>query len=359
MRWRVWLAGLIGIVLIVGGLAYYGQHDTATNTLAVRYGITPFQDSALPVVASQQGWYQRDHLDVKLVNLGWSDVPLALASRSIDVALYNFDSYMSSSEQLQKGGAEVVFYAPLYVWNGAAIMVHGDRGLAPAGDLSKLSPAERQEHVKTAMEQLRGKRIGITQGTTFEQTVRDALKAAGMTENDVHLVSARPEDNLAAFLAGDLDAFSAGLTERVQAKRHGAVELVIGPDVSLPAIDGLVARKDFAEAHPKEMQKLVDDWFETIQYMQPDTANRSAGLRSYLQGKASVNYTPEEYSIAWTFQHFPSDRKGAISDFLDPASIYYWRKIWEANSASLIDQKKIMQPVPTSLFLGDQTLAGR
>lgn len=207
------------------------------------------------------------------------------------------------------------------------------------------------------MEQLRGKRIGVTQGTTFEQTVRDALNAAGMDpEKDVKLVSARPEDNLAAFLAGDLDAFSAGLTERVQAKRHGATELVVGPDVSVPAIDGIVARADFARAHPQEMQKLVDLWFETVRYINADVPGRSSLVRDYLRGKASVDYTAEEYAIAWTFQHFPDSREAARSDFLRPGGVYYWKPIWGANSMALMTQKKIAAATPEAWFWGEASL---
>jgi ABC-type nitrate/sulfonate/bicarbonate transport system substrate-binding protein len=263
---------------------------------------------------------------------------------------------MSSSEQLRNGGADVVFYAPLYVWNGAAIMVHGDRGIRPAGSLAELPATDRSARVRAAMEQLRGKRIGITTGTTFEQTVLDALRAAGMQPGDVHLINARPEDNLAAFLAGDLDAFSGGLTERVQARRQGAMELVVGPDVSVPALDGIIARRDFAEAHPHEMQTLVDLWFETIRYMRVDVRGRSELPRSYLRGRASVDYTAEEYAIAWTFDYFPADRDTAARSFLSPQNIYYWRPIWQSNSNALIAQRRITGPVPESSFWGGRTL---
>jgi ABC-type nitrate/sulfonate/bicarbonate transport system substrate-binding protein len=175
----------------------------------------------------------------------------------------------------------------------------------------------------------------------------------------VKLVYARPEDNLSAFLSGYLDAFSAGLTERIQARKHGGTELVIGPNITLPAIDGLVVRRDFAEQHPKEMQELIDFWFKTIQYMKTDVAGHSTDVRDYLRGKASVDYAADEYAIAWTFQHFPDSRMAAQSDFLTPGKVYYWKKIWTENSQDLIQQKKISAPVPESLFWGESTLAGR
>ncbi|MCC7055105.1 MAG: ABC transporter substrate-binding protein [Gemmatimonadaceae bacterium] len=327
----------------------------SSSPVEIRYGITPFQDSALPVVPAALGWYKESGLNVRLVDLGWEDVPLALASGSIDVALYNFDSFMSSWPSLASGGKDVVFYAPLYLWNGAAIMVRGG-AMSPAGDLSVLSPAQRSERVRSAVGQLRGKRIGISEGTTFEQTVLDALRVAGMTRTDVVLVHAKAADNLAAFLSGGLDAFSAGLTERVQAQRSGAVPLVEGPDVSLPVVDGLVARRDFVELHPDEMARLVETWFRTVEYVSANPAERGRPVLNYLLGKASVDYSPEEYAVAWTFQYFPKSRDEAVRAFLTPGSPYFWRPIWAQNSLDLVQQGKIAKPVPERVFLGEEAL---
>ncbi|MEI9988478.1 MAG: NrtA/SsuA/CpmA family ABC transporter substrate-binding protein [Rhizomicrobium sp.] len=358
MRTRSWiLLAVLGVLLVIGAIRFWPQSQSDSQQ-TVRYGITPFQDSALPVVPAKLGWYKDDGVDVRLVDLGWGDVPLALASGSIDVALYNFDSYQAALPSLKAGGKDIVFYAPLYVWNGAAIMVHPG-AMQTGGDLSHLSKDAKLARVKILMEQLRGKRIGVTEGTTFEQTVLDALRAAGMDpKHDVQLVNARPEDNLAAFISGDLDAFSGGLTERVQAKRHGAVELLVGPDVSLPVVDGIVARKDFVDSHPELMRKLVDSWFRTIQYISADIPGRSSVLRDYLRGKASVDYTANEYAIAWTFQYFPKTRSEASDAFLKPGT-YYWQPIWAETSNFLVKQGKIKSSVPEGEFQGTTTLPPR
>lgn len=353
MRVRQIVGAVAALAVAAGALWYINR--SGTTSASIRYGITPFQDSALPAVPSILGWYKEKGLDVKLIDLGWGDVPTALASNSIDVALYNFDSFMASWPSLMSGGKEVVFYSPLYVWNGAAIMVSSGTMIS-VGDLSKLPSEARSERVRAAMLQLQGKTIGVTEGTTFEQTVLDALRVARMAASDVKLVNARPEDNLAAFLSGGIDAFSGGLTERVQAQRRGAVALVTGPDVSLPVVDGLVARRDFVDSHPLEMSTLVDTWFRTIQYMSEDLPGHSSTIRDYLRGKASVDYSAEEYAIAWTFQYFPPSRQDAAAAFLKDDSVYYWRPIWRRNSQDLIRQGKISSAIPETAFMGDRAL---
>jgi NitT/TauT family transport system substrate-binding protein len=128
---------MLGIVAILGGIGWqYGFQGRSSGTV-IRYGVTPYQDSALPVVADRLGWYGQHDLQVRLVDLGWEDVPLALASGEIDVALYNFNSFLAPWQRLADGGKELIFYAPLYVWTGAAIMVHGeDKSLEPIGDIT-------------------------------------------------------------------------------------------------------------------------------------------------------------------------------------------------------------------------------
>ncbi len=132
----------------------------------------------------------------------------------------------------------------------------------------------------------------------------------------------------------------------------------MGPDVSLPVVDGIVARKDFVDSHPELMRKLVDSWFRTIQYISADIPGRSSVLRDYLRGKASVDYTANEYAIAWTFQYFPKTRSEASDAFLKPGT-YYWQPIWAETSNFLVKQGKIKSSVPEGEFQGTTTLPPR
>ena len=65
--------GIVGIFLFVctSGIGARGA-DSDT----IWYGITPYQDSDLPVVAAKLGWYKEQGLNVQLVPLEWGDVPV-------------------------------------------------------------------------------------------------------------------------------------------------------------------------------------------------------------------------------------------------------------------------------------------
>jgi ABC-type nitrate/sulfonate/bicarbonate transport system substrate-binding protein len=96
-----------------------------------------------------------------------------------------------------------------------------------------------QTALKRAVGQLRGKRIITTKGSDMEQIVLSALDKAGLKPSvDVKMSHAPSADGLRAFLAEEADAYSGGLTERTEARRHGGTELVTSAHLLPPVIDG-------------------------------------------------------------------------------------------------------------------------
>ena len=192
--------------------------------------------------------------------------------------------------------------------------------------------------------------------TEYEQIVLEALGLAGMTPNDVTIINANPADSLAAFLAGNIDALSAGLTERIEAEKSGAVPLIIGSDVGLPVVDGLVTTESFAQKNPEKLDALVRVWFRTIQYVNADVPNNSFIVRQYLSERGSTKFSPEEYAIAWKFDEYPKTPEEAAKAFNEPSSKYYWKPIWASVNDFLLKQGKIKVAVPDKWYWGERTL---
>jgi len=328
----------------------------SNTTLTIRYGITPYQDSALPVVAKELGWYKEAGFNVELVPVQWGDVITAIAGGAIDVAIYNLNSFQPPYNNAAQGSNKPVFYSPLYLFKGQAIMVRSNSGMEVFRDIAGESKEARDTRIARIAAQLKGKRIAVTEGTELEQIVLAALQKAGLNKDDVRLIHASPEDSLAAFLAGNIDAFAAGLTERVEARRHGGTEMLTTADVMQPVIDGIVTTEAFAQKHPEVMDKLVQIWFRTIRFMDADVNTNSTHILKYLSNTASTHYSPEEYSIAWTFDVFPHDAKAAQALFSNPVLPSFWKTAWNANNNFLLQQGKIKSPVPYSAYWGDKVL---
>lgn len=352
-----WIIGIIAALVLFATITMIWLSASPSQQHVIRYGITPYQDSALPVVAARKGWYEEDGLKVELVPLSWDQVMPALRSGAIDVAIYNFNSFLPAYANAAQGGTrKPLFYAPLYVFHGQAIMVHGDSGMRTLFNSSAEHAKPSQTEIASIAGQLKGKRIAITRGTELEQIVLAALSAAGLTEKDVTIVHASPEDSLAAFLAGNVDAFAGGLTERVEARKRGAKELLTQSDVMSPVTDGIVTTEDFAAKHTDDLDKLVLMWFRTIQYVGSDVGDNSVEIREYLRTAASTRYSPEEYQIAWSFEFFPPSAAEARSVFGDPRSRFYWQTAWNEVGIFIVTHGEAKAVPPYAAYRGDEVL---
>jgi NitT/TauT family transport system substrate-binding protein len=316
----------------------------------IRYGVAPYQDTALPVIGDKLKWYGEESLNVRVVPVDWGDVPLTLTANSIDVSIYNINSFLPPWNAAASGGKNLVFYAPFYIFKGNAVMVHKDANYKTSAN------AKTKDEFIAVIQQLRGKRIAVTTGTEFEQLVLEALSLAGLTPSDVTIINASPSDSLAAFLAGNVDAFSAGLTERIEAEKNGAVPLIVGSDVEMPVIDGLVTTESFARSNATKLDALVRVWFRTIQYVDADVANNSLIVRQYLSERGSTKFSAEEYAIAWKFDEYPRTPEEAAKAFNDPSSKYYWKPIWTGVNDFLLKQGKIKAAVSDKWYWGEKTL---
>ncbi|MFI6239503.1 ABC transporter substrate-binding protein [Micromonospora sp. NPDC050795] len=105
---------------------------------------------------------------------------------------------------------------------------------------------------------LRGKKIGTPFASTAHFSLLAALEGAGVKESEVTLVDLEPQDILAAWTRGDLDAAYSWLPSLDELKKTGKV-LVSSRELATagkPTLDLGVVSTAFADAHPE----AVDAW---------------------------------------------------------------------------------------------------
>src|SRR3989338_5368649 len=253
------ITGILFIIAIfvVGGVIY--TFNSEVPTIAIKYGISPYQDTAIPVLSEKLGLFEEAGLHVELVNVAWDDIIPALASagNTVDVAIGSMNTLIPQAENLNvKGGGDVILYAPLYVFKGIGFMARKDSGIQPLSVFLEKYPDDRDRAIREAMLQLRGKRIGLPKGTADEQMLYSALKTAGMTTDDVDVRYVKFADALPAFLSGSLDVIATGVTQRTEVARHGHKLFMDGEQFGFVNVDGLMTTERFAKEHPEELQKI-------------------------------------------------------------------------------------------------------
>ena len=351
---------LIVAIFVVAGAVMTHQSNTP-STVTIRYGISPYQDTAIPVLSESLGLFERERLDVELVNIAWNDIApvLASAGETVDIAIGSMNDLIPRAENINvKGGGDVIFYAPLYIFKGIGFVSREDSGIKPLSEFLQKYPDDRDRAIREAMAQLKGKQIGLPQGTADEQMLYSALKTAGMTTDDIDLRHVKFADALPAFLSGHLDVIATGVTQRTEATRHGHKLFMDGGQFGFVNVDGIMTTERFAKEHPEELQKIIDIWFETANTLLDDTDTNARPIIEYLDHTASTHYTIAEYKNAIALQEFPRSREEAAALINDPDGKYYWKRIWDIMDDYLVATDQVNQKTPYTYYWGEMALQG-
>ncbi|PSB31860.1 aliphatic sulfonate ABC transporter substrate-binding protein [Stenomitos frigidus] len=115
---------------------------------------------------------------------------------------------------------------------------------------------------------LKGKKVAAEEGTVDHFLLLLGLKKAGLTPKDINFQPLETGKAAAAFVAGQVDAVGVFAPFTTQAlKRPKSKELFSSKEFPGAIPDHLVFTRKFVEAHPDQVQAMVDTWFETQDYI--------------------------------------------------------------------------------------------
>jgi len=297
----------------------------AQDLIKVRYGVSPFQDTLLPIVGAEFGWYEDQGLDVEFAILGWTEVQEALAAGEIDVAINNISSVIAVHQQWP----DFVYYYGFNIFDsGAALMARPEYKSTEEFEAEGLS---HEDAVQAALEQMRGKTVVTTGNTDMEQAVLGAAIRAGLDyKNDLEIVDLNPDEGLAAFLTGTGDFFLGGLAQRFRATQEGMKPIVVGPDLAPPPINGIVTTREFAEENPEVMLKLLHVWFQIVNYIEENTDEGAGIVLDVLNTQTGANMTVDDFKDFWqNWEHYPLNPDEIERDILSPDGYSYWKARWD------------------------------
>lgn len=355
MRTRLGLAAGIALTIASAGVVTAADPSTpAVEVTTIRLGISPFQDTMLPIVAEQKGWFDEAGLKVEMTTLGWDAVMSTVASGGVDVAINNTTGVVSVANR----APEIVYW---YGWNpftqGSALMVRPDVGLKTLEELEAggLSHADARA---AAFKQLAGHSVITTLASDMGKQVRAALSSVDLTDADVTLIDMDPDQGLAAFLAGASDAYLGGIPQRQRATDEGMLVLASGPDLAPPPINGFVTTTTYADANEDALLRLMNVMFRTIRYCNAETADCGGIITTAINERTGAQLTVDDFTNFWqNFELYAGNASEVQDMILDPDGVAYWQSTWDGDNAYLFDETKQIPAVvdPALHFLGEQT----
>ncbi len=112
----------------------------------------------------------------------------------------------------------------------------------------------RADSAYKSVTELAGKRVAMTKGSSAHFQAFSVLKAAGMSLADVHPTYLAPADGRAALASSRVDAWAIWDPFLASAEQDPAFRLL---SEGVPSNNFLIARKDYAAAHPDVVATVV------------------------------------------------------------------------------------------------------
>ncbi len=222
------------VVAAAGAAMVARRAGAASDTVRLGY-IADYQNASLPAIAADQKLWQAEGLvpDVKVFTNG----PI----------------------QIQAMGAGSLDFGA--IGPGALWLPASGRTKVVAVNLLTFSDRVIAQPAFGSIKDLRGRKVGVPQGTSGEMVLRMALAQAGMTVADIDVVPMDPSTIVAAFSSGQIDG--AGLwyplvdviKRRVPALRELSKDEDFYPGTSFP--NTFVARNDTLQSNPELVRRFV------------------------------------------------------------------------------------------------------
>ncbi len=244
---------LLAAVLVVGlvALAGCGGDDEASDSSSagglarVSIGFSAWPGWFPWQVAKEKGIFTRNGLDVNLKYFeSYTDSLTALATGNVDGNTQTLNDTISSIS----GGSK------------QTIVLVNDN--STGNDQIIVAPGIAK------VEDLKGRSVGVEEGTVDHYLLLLGLQQAGMQPSDIELKTLPTADAAAAFAAGQLDAVAvfAPFTDTA-ITREGSKVLFSSADFPGAIPDHLVMDAAFVASRPADVQKLIDAWFDTLDYI--------------------------------------------------------------------------------------------
>ncbi len=274
----------IALISLIGLLASMPFTTTQAEEYFERYGLTPaspsvdlgIQPLAYPaaVVASTM---RRDRL-----------LKRSLAENRQDIKTHAFmrgaDMLPLLADQRLEGGVfgdmpTILSSSHGKVWI-VGLLEQTSTGVVARGD--------------TGIQELLGKRVGYVPASTAYNTLLQGLSSAGLSENQLTLVSMRIDEMPEALERGDIDAFAGWDPATTIALRNNRKNRVISRSLSM---DFFVLEREFVKRSPEAARQVVASLVRAVEWLRRSQRNLDKAIRWAMADANAFSGKPASLSV--------------------------------------------------------------
>ncbi len=286
---------------------------------------------------------------------GWFPLAVAeeqglFAEAGVNVELVFFADYLGSLDAMAAGQLDGNTQTLNDTMFGVA--AGDEQVIVVTNDNSAGNDAIICDESVTSIEDLAGRTVAAEAGVVDHFLLLQGLNSVGLTEADVDFRGVLTDAAAAAFAAGEFDCVGVFAPFTVQAlERPGSKVLFSSADFPGTISDHIVVTPELIAERPEDVQKLVDAWYLTLEWIE---ANPDEALAIM---SAAAELTPEEYAeLAGGTRIFTAEE--ALASFGDADDVSSLMFVAELINPFLVESGLTEQEAPLDgLFDGSFTQA--
>jgi NitT/TauT family transport system substrate-binding protein len=267
----------------------------------MRLGMTTWVGYGPMFLARDKGFFKENGLDVELQII--EDAALYMAA----VAAGKLDGNASTIDEIMK------YRSPDFCFKAVVALddSHGGDGVLVQTDVNSLAD-------------LKGKAVGMNEGSVSQFWFNILLKREGMTEKDLQITNMTADDAAAAFIAGQIPAavtWEPHLT-LVRTKNQGKV-LIDSASTPGLIVDVVALTCDYIDKNPKDVEAFVKGLYKAVEFIKTDPEEAYAimakGVGGYLEKPADFAEAAKGvrfYDQARNIEFFGTPDKGEAADLI-------------------------------------------
>lgn len=328
-RWG-WLVGTAMVAMVFTGCA--GSSSTVSQTgttdgsefkpVTLKVAYMPNMGSASAIIAGRdQGFYDEMGITVNLIQFQGGPAEIAaMASGDIEIAQIGHGAHALCVE-----GQAQIFGLDLY-GKSDEVLANKDKGIEK-------------------MEDLKGKKVAVTAGTSSEIVLDLALLRAGMTRDDIEVVEMDANGSVTAMISGSVDAcasWSPG-TYVIKEKMGSKVVSLAGnadffDEVAFPG--SFIAAESFAKDNKEVLVRFYAATLKAMDYRKTHVDDVCRGLAKEIEvNPAAILATKNDYE--WLTSE---DVEKSLKDET-------LKKCYESQQQVFLDSGRIKEQVPVENYV--------
>lgn len=327
-----------------------GSSDTVSassgqKTATVRIALSSFQDVNALHVAKEKGYFEQAGIKAEFTKADWPTANELLTGGHVELANSSESDVMLQNAQ----GHDTTLAFPFFFFAGGGLMFDPKKhDWKPYSDLLKEANGDQKQALRLSLEQIKGKRLGVSKVSGDLPTFLGMVEYAGLNQSDYQIVDVVQDDLPPTLFSGSIDLMLGGLPQRLAAENRGFISLV--DQTVLPSLvvhAGFAASRGWVDKNPDLARRLQEVMFKTLTYIDQNPDD-GLGIISKHMKETGTEVSVEQLKGIWNkLEYFAPSRTWYEENVEASSGKFHWKSRFETVASQLLAGGQLKEKLAT------------